>query len=60
MPISVAAPAAITVAAEPVAPVATDSYSYSDSTEYLIGAAVLVCLAAIWKAYRKLAQKQKR
>jgi hypothetical protein len=58
MPISVAAPAATTVAAEPVVPVATDSYS--DSTEYLIGGAVLVCLAAIWKAYRKLAQKQKR
>ena len=58
MPIPVAAPAATTVAAEPVAPVATDSYS--DSTEYLIGAAVLVCLAAIWKAYRKIAQKQKR
>jgi hypothetical protein len=58
MPIPVAAPVATTVAAEPVAPVATDSYS--DSTEYLIGAAVLVCLAAVWKAYRKIAQKQKR
>ena len=57
MPISVPAPAATTVAAEPVVPVATDSYR--DSTEYLIGAAVLVCFAALWKVYRKFAQKQK-
>ena len=47
---------ATTVAAEPVAPVVEDS----SSIEYLIGAAVIVCLGALWKVYRKLAQKQKR
>jgi len=53
------ADAATTVAAEPVAPVAP-GVEESSSIEYLIGAAVIVCLAAIWKAYRKLAQKHKR
>lgn len=47
------APVATTVAAEPVAPVASES----SSLEYLIGAAVLVCFAAVWKVYRKFAQK---
>lgn len=55
-PAAPAAPVATTVAAEPAAPVASES----SSLEYLIGAAVIVCLAAVWKAYRKLAQKQKR
>jgi len=51
------APAAtLIVVAEPVAPIAEES----SSLEYLIGAAVLVCLAAFWKVYRKFAQKQKR
>ena len=60
MPIPAPAePAATTVAAEPVAPVAP-VVEDSSSIEYLIGAAVIVCLGALWKVYRKLAQKQKR
>ena len=31
-----------------------------NSIEYLIGAAVIVCLGALWKVYRKLARKAKR
>ena len=48
-----------TVVAEPVAPVAP-VVEESSSIEYLIGAAVLVCLGALWKVYRKLARKAKR
>lgn len=60
MPIPAPAePAATTVAAEPVAP-AAPVVEESSSIEYLIGAAVIVCLAAVWKAYRKLAQKANR
>jgi uncharacterized membrane protein len=58
-PAEPAAPVATTVAAEPVAPVAP-VVEDSSSIEYLIGAAVIVCLGALWKVYRKLAQKQKR
>jgi hypothetical protein len=51
-------PAAVaTVAAEPAAPAVVED---SSRIEYLIGAAVIMCLGAIWKVYRKLAQKQKR
>ena len=54
-----AEPAATTVVAEPVAPVAP-VVEESSSIEYLIGAAVIVCLGALWKVYRKLARKEKR
>lgn len=51
--------AAVTVVAEPVAPV-EPVVEESSSIEYLIGAAVIVCLGALWKVYRKLARKAKR
>jgi hypothetical protein len=48
---------ATTVVAEPVAPVVVEDKS---SLEFILGGALLVCLGALWKVYRKLAQKQKR
>ena len=56
-PIATAQPEATVVVAEPVArAVEQDNASF----EILMAAAVIVCLGALWKAYRKMAQKHRR